>query len=168
MGLGCRKLLLSENNDCDSAAAPSKGDRTVNPATQLGTTRDGLLRPGGGDGESLPEICDVSPLLKLMESEGLLVGLTGSQFGVKEGRPVKEPRPRSESGPSGVMFSESEPPSKDGVLWCSGSPLGTFPVVCNEGHASLLLLLELCDVPDLPFVFSPVPVELCRKLGFVL
>lgn len=56
MGLGCRKLLLSEKSDCDSAAAPSKGDRTVSPATQIGTTRDGLVRPGGGDGEWLPEI----------------------------------------------------------------------------------------------------------------
>ncbi len=56
MGLGCRKLLLSEKSDCDSAAAPSKGDRIVSPATQIGTTRDGLDRPGGGDGESLPKI----------------------------------------------------------------------------------------------------------------
>lgn len=166
MGLGCRKLLLSEKSDCDSAAAPSKGERTVSPATQIGTTRDGLVRPGGGDGESLPEICDVSPLLILKQSEGLLLGLTGSQFDVKGGRPAMGPRPSSVSRPSGVMFSESEPPSRGGVLWCSGSPLGVFPVVCNEGHASLLLLLELCDVPDLPFVFSPA--EFCRKLGFVL
>lgn len=56
MGLGCRKLLLSEKSDCDSAAAPSKGDRTASPAKQIGTTRDGLVRPGGGDGEWLPEI----------------------------------------------------------------------------------------------------------------
>lgn len=56
MGLGWRKLLLSEKSDCEPAAAPSKGDRTVSPATQIGTTRDGLVRPGGGDGESLPEI----------------------------------------------------------------------------------------------------------------
>lgn len=108
---------MSEKSDCDSAAAPSKGDRTVIPATQIGTTRDGLLKPGGGDGESLPEIsCDVSPLLKPMKSEDLLLGLTGSQF-VKEGRPVIEPRPSSVSGPSGVVFSESELPSRDGVLW---------------------------------------------------
>lgn len=80
---------MSEKSDCDSAAAPSKGDRTVSPATQIGTTRDGLDRPGGGDGESLPEICcDVSPLLIPMESEGLLFGLTESQFDVKGGRPV--------------------------------------------------------------------------------
>ena len=39
MGLGCLKLLLSENSDCDSAAAPSKGERTVKPETLIGTTR---------------------------------------------------------------------------------------------------------------------------------
>ncbi len=69
--------------------------------------------------------------------------LTESQFDVKGGRPVMEPRPNSVSRPSGDMFSESEPPSRGGVLWCSGSPLDIFPVVCNEGQASLLLLLEL-------------------------
>ena len=54
MGLGCLKLLLSENSDWDSAAAPSKGERAVRPATLMGTTKVGLVRPGGGDGESLP------------------------------------------------------------------------------------------------------------------
>lgn len=53
-GFGCLKLLLSENSDWDSAAAASKGERTMWPVTLLGTTRLGLLRPGGGDGESLP------------------------------------------------------------------------------------------------------------------
>lgn len=53
MGLGCRKLLLSEKRDWDSAAAPSKGERAVRPATLMGTTRLGLVRPGGGDGESM-------------------------------------------------------------------------------------------------------------------
>lgn len=52
-GLGCRKLLLSEKSDCDSAAAPSKGERAVSPGTLMGATRLGLQRPGGGDGESL-------------------------------------------------------------------------------------------------------------------
>lgn len=56
MGLGCRKLLLSENSDCDSAAAPSKGERAVKLATLMGTTRHGLVKPGGGDGESLQGI----------------------------------------------------------------------------------------------------------------
>lgn len=56
MGFGCLKLLLSENSDCDSVPAPSKGDRTVKPATFAGTTRHGLARPGGGDGESLQGI----------------------------------------------------------------------------------------------------------------
>lgn len=56
MGFGCLKLLLSENSDCDSVPAPSKGDRTVKPATLAGTTRQGLARPGGGDGESLQGI----------------------------------------------------------------------------------------------------------------
>lgn len=53
MGLGCLKLLLSEKRDCDSAAAPSKGDRAVKSATLMGTTRLGLDSPGGGEGESL-------------------------------------------------------------------------------------------------------------------
>lgn len=56
-GLGCRKLLLSEKSDCDSAAAPSKGERAVSPGTLMGATRLGLHRPGGGDGESLLGIC---------------------------------------------------------------------------------------------------------------
>lgn len=56
MGFGCLKLLLSENSDCDSVPAPSKGDRTVKPGTFAGTTRQGLVRPGGGDGESLQGI----------------------------------------------------------------------------------------------------------------
>lgn len=56
MGLGCLKLLLSENSDCDSVPAPSKGDRTAKPATLAGTTRHGFARPGGGDGESLQGI----------------------------------------------------------------------------------------------------------------
>lgn len=52
-GLGCLKLLLSENRDCDSAAAPSKGERAVRSETLMGTTRLGLVNPGGGEGESL-------------------------------------------------------------------------------------------------------------------
>lgn len=52
-GLGCLKLLLSENRDWDSAAAPSKGDRAVRSETLMGTTRLGLVKPGGGEGESL-------------------------------------------------------------------------------------------------------------------
>lgn len=52
-GLGCLKLLLSENRDWDSAAAPSKGERAVRSETLMGTTRLGLVRPGGGEGESL-------------------------------------------------------------------------------------------------------------------
>lgn len=52
-GLGCRKLLLSENRDWDSAAAPSKGERAVRSDTLTGTTRPGLVKPGGGEGESL-------------------------------------------------------------------------------------------------------------------
>lgn len=42
--------------------------------------------------------------------------LPESQFDVKGGRPVMEPRPSSVSRPSEVMFSESEPPSRGGVL----------------------------------------------------
>lgn len=53
-GLGCLKLLLSENSDWDSVATPSKRERAVWQVTLMGTTRFGLLRPGGGDGESLP------------------------------------------------------------------------------------------------------------------
>lgn len=52
-GLGCLKLLLSEKSDWDSAAAPSKGERAVRSDTLMGTTRLGLVKPGGGDGESL-------------------------------------------------------------------------------------------------------------------
>lgn len=52
-GLGCLKLLLSENRDWDSAAAPSKGERAVRSDTLMGTTRLGLVKPGGGEGESL-------------------------------------------------------------------------------------------------------------------
>lgn len=52
-GLGCLKLLLSEKSDWDSAAAPSKGERAVMSDTLMGTTRLGLVRPGGGEGESL-------------------------------------------------------------------------------------------------------------------
>lgn len=52
-GLGCLKLLLSENRDWDSAAAPSKGERAVRSDTLTGTTRLGLVKPGGGEGESL-------------------------------------------------------------------------------------------------------------------
>lgn len=52
-GLGCLKLLLSEKSDWDSAAAPSKGERAVRSDTLMGTTRLGLVKPGGGEGESL-------------------------------------------------------------------------------------------------------------------
>lgn len=52
-GFGCLKLLLSEKSDWDSAAAPSKGERAVRSDTLMGTTRLGLVKPGGGDGESL-------------------------------------------------------------------------------------------------------------------
>lgn len=69
--------------------------------------------------------------------------LAGSQFEEKGERAGAEPRPKSESGPSGVMWSESELPSKGGVLRCSVSPLAVFPNGCNDGHASLLLLLGL-------------------------
>ena len=53
-GLGCLKLLLSENRDWDSAAAASNGERAECPETVMGTTRLGLLKPGGGDRESPP------------------------------------------------------------------------------------------------------------------
>lgn len=56
-GFGCLKLLLSENSDWDSAAVALNGERTVWPMTLTGTTRLGLLSPGGGDGESLPRSC---------------------------------------------------------------------------------------------------------------
>jgi len=52
-GLGCLKLLLSEKSDWDSAAAPSKGERAVRSDKLMGTTRLGLVKPGGGEGESL-------------------------------------------------------------------------------------------------------------------
>lgn len=52
-GLGCLKLLLSEKSDWDSADAPSKGERAVRSDTLMGTTRLGLVKPGGGEGESL-------------------------------------------------------------------------------------------------------------------
>lgn len=52
-GLGCLKLLLSEKSDWDSAAAPSKGERAVRSDTLMGTTKLGLVKPGGGEGESL-------------------------------------------------------------------------------------------------------------------
>lgn len=52
-GFGCLKLLLSEKSDWDSAAAPSKGERAVRSDTLMGTTRLGLVKPGGGEGESL-------------------------------------------------------------------------------------------------------------------
>lgn len=52
-GLGCLKLLLSEKSDWDSAAAPSKGERAVRSDTLIGTTKLGLVKPGGGEGESL-------------------------------------------------------------------------------------------------------------------
>lgn len=70
-GLGCLKLLLSEKSDWDSAAAPSKGERAVMSDTLMGTTRLGLVKPGGGEGESLvgiwtergdkPLTCDYRP-----------------------------------------------------------------------------------------------------------
>lgn len=53
MGFGCLKLLLSEKSDCDSAGAPSNGERAVSSATLMGTARLGLEKPGGGEGESL-------------------------------------------------------------------------------------------------------------------
>lgn len=52
-GFGCLKLLLSEKSDWDSAAAPSKGERAVMSDMLMGTTRLGLVKPGGGEGESL-------------------------------------------------------------------------------------------------------------------
>lgn len=52
-GFGCLKLLLSENSDWDSAAAPSKGERAERSDMLMGTTRMGFVSPGGGDGESL-------------------------------------------------------------------------------------------------------------------
>lgn len=55
-GFGCLKLLLSEKSDCDSAAVTLKGNRDFITGTSIGTTRHGLVRPGGGDGESLLRI----------------------------------------------------------------------------------------------------------------
>lgn len=69
--------------------------------------------------------------------------LAGSQFEEKGERAGRGPRPSSESGPSGVKCSQSEPPSRGGLLRSSGSPLDIFPMGCNDGHASLLILLEL-------------------------
>lgn len=63
-GLGCLKLLLSENRDWDSAAAPSKGERAVRSDTLMGTTRLGLVKPGGGEGESLGGIWKRKNVLK--------------------------------------------------------------------------------------------------------
>lgn len=59
-GFGCLKLLLSEKSDWDSAAAPSKGERAVRSDTLMGTTRLGLVKPGGGEGESLVGIWGVT------------------------------------------------------------------------------------------------------------
>lgn len=55
-GFGCLKLLLSENSDWDSlaVAVTSNRERAEWPVTLMGTTRLGLLRPGGGDGKSPP------------------------------------------------------------------------------------------------------------------
>lgn len=69
--------------------------------------------------------------------------LAGSQFEEKGERAGRGPRPSSESGPSGVKCSQSEPPSRGGLLRSSGSPLGVFPIGFNDGHASLFILLEL-------------------------
>lgn len=63
-GLGCLKLLLSENRDWDSAAAPSKGERAVRSETLMGTTRLGLVKPGGGEGESLGGIWQREKVLR--------------------------------------------------------------------------------------------------------
>lgn len=63
-GLGCLKLLLSEKRDWDSAAAPSKGERAVRSETLMGTTRLGLVKPGGGEGESLGGIWQRENILR--------------------------------------------------------------------------------------------------------
>lgn len=63
-GLGCLKLLLSENRDWDSAAAPSKGERAVRSETLTGTTRLGLVKPGGGEGDSLGGIWQREKVLR--------------------------------------------------------------------------------------------------------
>lgn len=86
-GLGCLKLLLSEKSDWDSAAAPSKGERAVRSDTLMGTTRLGLVRPGGGEGESLVgTCCKVSPFTIPIDSGGLSLGLLLSQFEEKGDR----------------------------------------------------------------------------------
>lgn len=66
-GLGCLKLLLSENRDWDSAAAPSKGERALRSETLMGTTRLGLVKPGGGEGESLGGIWQRQKVLRPRE-----------------------------------------------------------------------------------------------------
>lgn len=151
-GFGCLKLLLSEKSDWDSAAAASKGERAVWPVTLMGTTRLGLLRPGGGDGESLPgSSCEVSPLPMLMMSVSLMLGLARSQFEEKGERAGTGPRLRSGSGPSGVKCSESEPSNGGLLLWSDDRPLVILP--------SLLELLDLCKELGLPFGLSPDTAE---------
>lgn len=165
-GFGCRKLLLSENNDCEFVVTPSNGEEeTVWPVTLIGTTKLGLVRPGGGDGESLlSSSCEVSPFPILMIFGSL--SLARSQFEEKMERAGTGPRLRSGSGPSGVKCSESEP-SKGGLfLWSDDRPFVVFPDGCNQ--PSLLELFDLCKEFVLPFGLSPATTEVCRKVGFIL
>lgn len=114
-GLGCLKLLLSENRDWDSAAAPSKGERAVRSDTLTGTTRLGLVKPGGGEGESLGgswkrekvlkttsgqtgqqtqqifTCFKVSPFTIPMDSGGLSLGLEGHRRQFRHSEP-QEPK----------------------------------------------------------------------------
>lgn len=107
-GLGCLKLLLSEKSDWDSAAAPSKGERAVRSDMLMGTTRLGLVKPGGGEGESLVGICcKVSPFTKPIDSGGLSLGLLLSQLEEKGDKAVRWPGPSSVSSPSEVITSWS-------------------------------------------------------------
>lgn len=102
----------------------------MSSATLMGTTRLGLVRPGGGDGESLLDVCDIfSPFPILMGSDDLPIGLVGSKADGKGGRPVFSSIPCSGSGSSGVMWSESVRQSKrGGDLRCSVvKPLTIFP-----------------------------------------
>lgn len=54
IGLGWRKL--SENNDCDSVTAPSKGERALWLDELMGMTGLDFDKPGGGEGVSLLDI----------------------------------------------------------------------------------------------------------------
>lgn len=102
-----------------------------------------LVKPGGGDGDSLVNICcRLSPFPILRDSVDLSTGQ------------------KSKSELSGVMYSWSVPLCNVGDVLCSIIVQSVDLLeLCNNGQPSRSLLSGLCSAVTLFLFLSTVPVD---------